>query len=57
MLFIVATQQWVVTTFNIRFNIRLDITSKIKSFKQRVLYKKNLSSKGVKNVKTDTENQ
>jgi hypothetical protein len=53
MLFIVATQQWVVTTFN----IRLDITSKIKSFKQRILYKKNLSSKGVKDVETDTENQ
>lgn len=50
MLFIVATQQWVVTTFN----IRLDITSKIKSFEQRTLYKKNLSSKDVKSVNIDT---
>ena len=45
MLFVVATQQWVVATFN--------ITSKIKSFKQRILYKKNLSSQDVKSIKID----
>ena len=49
MLFIVATQQWVATTFNIRLNI----TSKIKIFEQRILYKKNLSSKGAKSIKID----